>query len=93
MKNKINIKEVGKYECKSIVFTILKITILVLFLPMAIFLETNGIIIWMVLATVSMVFDIINEKAKIENDKRITCIFFYAIFCSLFFRILLIKYC
>ena len=73
MKKEINIKEVRKYERKSNIFTILKIAMLVLFLPMAIFLETNGIIIWMVLTIVTITFDIRNEKAKIENNKRITC--------------------
>ena len=73
MKKEIDIKEVRKYERKSIVFTILKIAMLVLFLPMAIFLETNGIIIWMSLTIATMIFDIRNEKAKIENYKRITC--------------------
>ena len=65
MRKEINIKEVRKYERKSNVFTILKITMLVLFFPMAIFLETNGIIIWMVLTIITIIFDIRNEIAKI----------------------------
>lgn len=72
MKKEINIKEVRKYERKSNVFTILKIAMLILFLPMAIFLETNGIIIWIILTITTITFDIRNEKAKIKNNKRIT---------------------
>ena len=65
MKKDIKIKEVRKYKRKSNVFTILKIAMLVLFLPMAIFLEINGIISWIVLTIITMSFDTRNEKAKI----------------------------
>lgn len=66
MKKKTNIKEIRKHERISNVFTILKIAMLILFLPMAIFLETDGIIIWVVLTVVIIVFNIRNEKSKIE---------------------------
>lgn len=72
IKKEINIKEVRNYERKSYVFTILKIAMLILFFPMAIVLETNGIIIWIVLTIITITFDFRNEKTKIENDKRTT---------------------
>lgn len=68
MKKVINEAEVKKYNTYGNIFAILFVASLVLFIPLVKFLKIAGIIVWIILYAITMVFAIKVQKIAKSND-------------------------
>ena len=68
MKEEIKEAELQKFNRYGTIFTLLLLLTMVSFVPLTMFSNYYGLIIWAILSTVTMYFALKVEKCKKEND-------------------------